>query len=195
VTVIDLVTRRPPVEPPTTDDAWVRVWLPDEAVWEARHNPTGLAERFADINSLVAWTADEPAALADLRRVALETLTAEFALTSEKDRAGRALMLLADPPTLMPYTTHPDLIEAVCVCGGYLGYAPGRILTHIDICAEELHAPGQPCPDDRNTHKVCAAPAVAVCGHEHCLAPNKVNALPCLMAKDLCCACCHGDPR
>lgn len=191
MTVTVLADHRRPATPPAADEAWSFSWLADEAAWEALHKMTGLAERFCSPADMVAWAADDVAALADLRRAARVQLHAPFALQSERDRGRRALMLLADPPTLLPYTTDPDLIESMCICGGYLAYGPGQTLTHVDTCAEELHAPGSPCPDDRNTHKVCDAPSAAVCGHEACLAPNQLHAPHCLVGKEVCCGCCQ----
>lgn len=197
VALVRLGYSRPVTSQATSlDGVWFYEWLMGfpGAPWEVRHNPTGLTEWFDTLDEALVWTAD-PATLDHLRRCARTQLDGEFVLQSERDRGRRALMLLADPPTLLPHTTDPDQVEAMCVCGGFLAYGPGRILTHVDTCAEELHTPGQPCPDDRNTHTVCDAAAAAVCGHEHCLAPNQHHARPCLMARELCCGCCYGDPR
>ncbi len=177
---------------PPVDDVWSRTWLAEDRVWEVQHVPTGLTERFCEVTEMAGWTCDEPAALDDLRRIARALVVETFALQSERDRGSRALMLLADPPTLLPYNTSPDLIETRCVCGGFLAARPGRELTHVDICVWCLHGPGEPCPEDRNTHQVCDRPAPAVCDHQRCSAPSRVFAQPCLLGKEICCSCCYG---
>lgn len=178
---------------PVDTNVWTHAWRAKDDVWEVQHVPTGLVERFCQVTEMAGWTCDESAALDDLRRTARALVADPFALQDEKDRGRRALMLLADPPTLLPINTSPDLIETRCVCGGFLASRPGRELIHVDVCVWCLHAPGEPCPEDRNTHQVCERPVAAVCDHQQCLAPSRVFAQPCLLGKEMCCSCCYGD--
>lgn len=202
ITVLDTMTD-PDSGRPTTSEAvstngtWSYRWLSDEITWEVEHNPTSLTERFYALNEMLEWTGDEQAALDDLRRLAIAQVEADFVLPSEQRRAHRALMFFAG--TLLPRTTDPAEIESMCVCGGYLAYTPGLVpgqtLTHVDTCAECLHNPAEPCPDDRNTHLVCDDPRAKRCGHDRCTDVNRVHAR-CLVGKDDCCGmCCHGGVR
>lgn len=173
----------------STDGVWTYELLDAAGLWRTSHVPTGLDLDFDALPAARQFTARGDYALEVLRIFAGEQLGhTPFVLEDEQHRATRALMVFAG--LLLPAGTVAD---ARCYCGGFLTEQRRRWL-HVDTCIEELHDPGQPCPDMRNRHQVCANPQPVDCDHHHCRAVGDLNAVPCLTNPSRpCCGCCHQD--
>ena len=174
----------------STDRVWDFRWDEVERVYYVTHNPTGLLQLFADLDTAVGWTSG-PTAMYDLHRFAIANLTAPFQLDQEMLRNRRALMWFAGE--LLPSHVDP---EVRCYCGGFLGRPRGGGgWLHVDTCVECLATPTEACPDDRNTHAVCDSPRPVACDHHHCRVPGDVNALPCERGYESCSGCCRDGGR
>lgn len=125
--------------------------------------------------------------------VALDELTAQavstfkgIALEEEKTAARDALVslgLLLSADDVAAVTFH-------CQCYGFLAYAPGRRLVHVDVCRTELD--GRYC-QDRIEHQICLAPSARACEHPHCNRWARTDVPDCPHL--YCCGqCCAGDP-
>lgn len=150
--------------------------------------PTGQWATFDTEAEADVFAADVEGAVAFFRSQAEMVRRAGFVLEEEYNRAERALMIFATPPTLLPAGTP---VDAVCYCGGYLTLQKGRQWIHVNTCQDELDHPGEACPHDQNNHKVCQTPAAVQCEHIQCRQSNDVNTVPCDLGY-LCCGNHHG---
>lgn len=176
------------------DQQWLILRDPDitGSAWWVEHRPTRLvvagdvfsAHPFPTLDVAQAWIA-QPDAVDLLKTQAVRMLAGDR--MSEAAEARHALMVWGI--VLLPAGV--DVVEHHCVCGGYLGYGPGRTLAHVDVCADELAPTGRDgsCPDHGARHTVCLQPEPAQCEHHHCRAPNQYDASPC-PHDVMSCGCC-----
>lgn len=201
MTVVDLdLARRvraaqpaptPPEEIPaalvgSTDGVWTYERIDD--VLRVTYLPTGQARDYFD-ETLTDVLVDEIGTgnlLTWLRGYAVDTLAAPYTLDDDRLYAVAALH-------------HFDMVDAVCVCGGYLTHGPDRTWLHLDVCLLCLHHhPDQCCTVAERAARhlmhaePCPTPIPAQCEHAGSRRPNDLHARPCDHDK-VCCGCCHGD--
>lgn len=183
----------------SADKQWTYEYDETNTDWRITHNPTGLETLVHTLDEGREWTASDDA-LDELRGLAESWLAPQttlpdgtksgpYVLAEQIARATRALMVFSG--TLLPAGTP---VDALCDCGGLLAHQRGEWV-HVDSCVEELHDPGQPCPDNRDQHKVCPEPSPAQCLHPQCRQSNVFNSygpFPCPFDLALCCGVHHG---
>lgn len=177
----------------SADQQWLILRDPDitGSAWWVEHRPTRLvvagdvfsSHPFPTLDVAQAWTS-QPDAVDLLKAQAVRMLAGDR--ISEAAEARHAFMVWGI--VLLPAGTD---VEHHCVCGGFLGYTPGRVLAHVDVCADELRptAGDGRCPDLGAHHVVCLQPEPIQCEHAHCRTGNRYDVSPCPDDK-MSCGCC-----
>lgn len=93
---------------------------------------------------------------ADFRATVMHLLGHPSTRPEDRVAAGRAAIDL-------------EMVDADCVCGGYLARGPERRWMHLDLCRWCVADP-EACALGHEIRKMCADPAPVQCGH-NCYSP------------------------
>lgn len=108
----------------------------------------------------------------DFRAVVMHLLGHPSTRPEDRVAAGRAVIAL-------------DMVDAECVCGGYLVWGPAGRWMHLDLCQWCVDDP-EACSLGHEVKRMCATPAPVQCGHNCHAQSSYTETRACGAGKDCC---------